>query len=587
MNVKLVAISQPHHSTGCRTAEQLIAYCARVSNPSNQNNNETASKLLNYCIRNKHWSIFEQVSLTMEINTTRDIARQILRHKSFSFQEFCVAGDTMISFDSPHAVKSGKKGHRKMRIEELWRKWEHGANPIPHYISGNPIKIPQRKKIEKMLIRVYDEEQKKFTTSNITGVFQTGIKPIFEIELYNGKKIKATKEHKVLTESGFMSFEDALGLSLIGNVAVMSNPDVAIGCNGELAYRNKNWLEEKKKESIENGFGLKFLAKEAGCSIHTIGKWLRKHNMRYTKKEVAQYTTIWNKGKFGYKLGPRSLESIERSRKSAKRGPDSNLWRGGVDRGFRAKVADWGCSIRREMLLKADFMCNDCGSHNKLQLHHKKPVYSNPELAFDKENIQVLCKECHDKIHKINGDTKVWSQTRRKNVLVVSWSKVRSVKYLGEEMTYDLEVNHRSHNYIANGIVVHNSQRYADPTQLEYEIRETRLQDPKNRQNSIELDDRGYDELDQQWRAKQEQVVDEAKMAYKWAVQNGIAKEQARVVLPEGNTSSRLFMSGTLRSWIHFCEVRRGSGTQKEHRLIANECWYILCDNFSFLKDYD
>src|SRR5210317_1072594 len=87
-DVKLVALSSPSAMTGCHTAEEFIAYAARVSNPTNQNNTETAQRLIKYLIREKHWSPFEMVSITMEITTTRDISRQILRHRSFSFQEF-------------------------------------------------------------------------------------------------------------------------------------------------------------------------------------------------------------------------------------------------------------------------------------------------------------------------------------------------------------------------------------------------------------------------------------------------------------------------------------------------------------------
>jgi thymidylate synthase (FAD) len=114
------------------------------------------------------------------------------------------------------------------------------------------------------------------------------------------------------------------------------------------------------------------------------------------------------------------------------------------------------------------------------------------------------------------------------------------------------------------------SQRYADPVQeLDFVLREARLQDSKNRQNSIETEDR---ELQQQWYIKQVNLIAEAKNAYQWAIDNGIAKEQARVVLPEGLTSSRMYMNGTLRSWIHYIQLRAANGTQKEHILIANEC---------------
>lgn len=111
------------------------------------------------------------------------------------------------------------------------------------------------------------------------------------------------------------------------------------------------------------------------------------------------------------------------------------------------------------------------------------------------------------------------------------------------------------------------SQRYADPTSdLDFVIREARLQDNENRQNSI---DGASDEIKKMWAMKQQQIIHEARMAYKWAIENGIAKEQARVVLPEGNTVSRLYMNGTLRSWIHYIELRSANGTQREHMDVA------------------
>lgn len=122
------------------------------------------------------------------------------------------------------------------------------------------------------------------------------------------------------------------------------------------------------------------------------------------------------------------------------------------------------------------------------------------------------------------------------------------------------------------------SQRYADPTKdLGFELREARLQDTKNRQNSIETDDA---ELQNKWNLMQQAVVNNAEHAYNWAIQSGIAKEQARAVLPEGNTQSRMYMNGTLRSWIHYCELRRSNGTQKEHMEIAEACWKILAEKF-------
>ena len=135
------------------------------------------------------------------------------------------------------------------------------------------------------------------------------------------------------------------------------------------------------------------------------------------------------------------------------------------------------------------------------------------------------------------------------------------------------------------------SQRYADPTSdLGFTTREARLQDTKNRQNSIEIgidgwiDDRGKDKIGT-WNIMQELALNASKDAYKWAIENGIAKEQARAVLPEGLTNSRLYMNGTLRSWVHYCQLRMSNGTQKEHREIATDAWYLITEVFPSLKD--
>ena len=128
------------------------------------------------------------------------------------------------------------------------------------------------------------------------------------------------------------------------------------------------------------------------------------------------------------------------------------------------------------------------------------------------------------------------------------------------------------------------SQRYADPTQdLSFVCREARLQDPKNRQNSVETDDRM---LQIEWERAQKRVIYAAKQEYEWAIANGIAKEQARAVLPEGLIESRLYMNGTLRSWVHFIELRSGNGTQKEHQEVAKACAEVIVNVFPIVKEF-
>jgi len=156
------------------------------------------------------------------------------------------------------------------------------------------------------------------------------------------------------------------------------------------------------------------------------------------------------------------------------------------------------------------------------------------------------------------------------------WSPLEMVSACLEiETTRDIAhqiVRHRSFSFQEF------SQRYANPVEdLAFVSREARLQDLKNRQNSIETDD---EDLASQWRIQQDKVVMASSKAYEWAIKNGIAKEQARVVLPEGLTKTRLYMNGTLRSWVHYIELRSANGTQKEHMDIAKECAKVIAEIF-------
>jgi thymidylate synthase (FAD) len=146
---------------------------------------------------------------------------------------------------------------------------------------------------------------------------------------------------------------------------------------------------------------------------------------------------------------------------------------------------------------------------------------------------------------------------------------------------------------IAHQIVRHRSfafqefsQRYAAPADLDeypWELRETRMQDESNRQNSVETEDTL---LNQHWIQQQKRVIDTARNAYQWAIELGIAKEQARAVLPEGLTRTRLYMHGTVRSWVHYVDVRTTPGTQKEHMDIARQCAYAINPVFPMIKDF-
>lgn len=563
--VKLVSITNPILEKEL-TPEEFIVYIARVSNPSNQLNTETAPRLLQYLIKHKHWSPLEFVDMTVEITTRRSIAAQILRHKSFSFQEFCMSGESEIYFDLPGQAEKGKRQLYKLKLKDIYRKWN----------SKDAFGKKLRERIKKMYVRVYDEATKTLTHAHIKDVFQTGIKPIFEIELYNGKKIRCTKEHKVLSKEGFVSLEVGAGLELVANTAIIKNKEFLIGTNGIPVHQSPEWMKEQKQLSIKNKTGVNGIAVNAGVSYHTIRKWLKIHGLQFTKKEVGKYSVIWNKGIYGYKRKPLSKETIMKMKLKARKGSASNLWKGGVERSERQKITDWCGSIRQIKLKDSNYSCVKCGCSENLELDHIKPVYSHPELGFSYDNIQVLCRKCHREKHNISGEQKIWREKHIGNTMTVSWSKIKYVKYLGEEMTYDMEIDHHSHNYVSDGVIVHNSQRYSSATNIQ--PIELRKQAEKNRQSSSE-------EYDPSWvgGVKLSDIVDghfEASLnLYNSMLEAGIAREVARDVLPLA-TETTMYMKGSLRSWIHYLQLRMAEDTQKEHREIANEIFEILQQNF-------
>jgi len=213
--------------------------------------------------------------------------------------------------------------------------------------------------------------------------------------------------------------------------------------------------------------------------------------------------------------------------------------------------------------------------------------YSQPALHFlakdinDAQDLIAFCARVSNPANQMNTET---SEKLLKYLAKHKhWSPFEMVNACLEiDTTRDIAhqiVRHRSFSFQEF------SQRYANPEDMGdiFVHREARLQDPKNRQNSIETDDT---RLQMMWSSQQNQVIDQARKAYEWALQNGIAKEQARVVLPEGLTRTRLYMNGTLRSWIHYIELRGANGTQKEHMEIAHECAKVIAKIFPLTKEY-
>lgn len=208
------------------------------------------------------------------------------------------------------------------------------------------------------------------------------------------------------------------------------------------------------------------------------------------------------------------------------------------------------------------------------------------EGIYDAQELIAFCARVSNPSNQFNTETS--EKLIRYLVKHKHWSPLEMVSACLEiETTRDIArqiLRHRSFSFQEF------SQRYADPTQdLDFVIREARLQDTKNRQNSVALDPINNDEHRQiayQWENLQKKLIDQVRETYAWAISKGIAKEQARAVLPEGNTVSRLYMNGTLRSWIHFIELRSANGTQLEHQLVAKECAKVIADVFPMANEF-
>ena len=213
-------------------------------------------------------------------------------------------------------------------------------------------------------------------------------------------------------------------------------------------------------------------------------------------------------------------------------------------------------------------------------LSYSQPTQEFADLGIeDAQELIAYCARVSNQSNQLNTDTS--DKLIKYLVKHQHWSPLEMVSACIEiTTTRDIArqiLRHRSFSFQEF------SQRYADPTKdLSFVLREARLQDTANRQNSISTDDKM---LSIEWERAQKRVIYAAKREYEWAIANGIAKEQARAVLPEGLIESRLYMNGTLRSWVHFIELRSANGTQKEHQEVAIACAQVIAEIFPLAKD--
>ncbi|MFQ5584307.1 MAG: FAD-dependent thymidylate synthase, partial [Calditrichia bacterium] len=342
----------------------------------------------------------------------------------------------------------------------------------------------------------------------------------------------------------------------------------------------KEWLNEQynvHSKKIED------IAKSCGVSYHTIRKWIRKHGVQHTKGGRSK--TPWNKAK-KYKLGSRELSDrwLEANRKS-RAGKASNFWKGGVSTD-RENIGRWTTQIAPKIHERNQWTCQLCHQRkSKLHCHHIVPVWADESLARNETNLTTICKECHlmikgkelEFIELLGGPPvkKSWKKRPR-----IPWNKltiarlvqIKKFEFIGEKETYDLEVQGPYHNFIANGIVTHNSvNEYSTRYSIAIDATQTtapgewRLQAAQNRQGSEGFLD---EKTGREFSRRERELQDYCRKEYEARLEAGIAREQARKDLPL-STYTEAYWKIDLHNLLHFLALRMDEHAQYEIRCYA------------------
>jgi thymidylate synthase (FAD) len=352
--------------------------------------------------------------------------------------------------------------------------------------------------------------------------------------------------------------------------------------NGELAYRDRDWLVARRQERKS----VAEIAEEAGCSYQTIRKWLAIHDLKFSRVEMRGHTP-WNKGLHGYRTTLVMSEGHREAIRQARSGAKSNFWRGGTT-SDRASIGRWTREQAPKVHVQYRHTCQECGRRGgKLHAHHIVPVWRDSAKARDIGNLISVCDSCHRAIHRTELSELAFARRhasrvgfaidaallqRRGFALTAHPVGVASVEYIGYRQTYDLAVDGRWHNFVANGVVVHNSfnefsLRYARATDDFYlpEPDDVRSQVGKPGAYTFGPVD---PELAERTREELQAVYDHAYATYERLVEAGVAREVARSVLPVG-AYTQFYWTVNARALMNFVSLRNSEFAQLEIRRYA------------------
>jgi thymidylate synthase (FAD) len=449
-------------------------------------------------------------------------------------------------------------------------------------------RVDMRDRLKRMKLRSVDERTGEINHTNVADVWESGTKSVFRVMLDNGYSVSMSKDHRCLTEAGWLTLERATRLR-VGSTGVVtwdaSAP--ALSVNGLAAYRDPDWLRARRDE----GLSVTEIAERAGCSYHNIRKYLKVFRLQFSRSERSRLSGLSQRGQ------KRSINKREPTAKflaavrKARSGPASNFWKGGVTN-ERANIGRWTTQVAQKVHTRYGFRCAVCSGNDRLHAHHLDPVWHNPERATDVQNLISLCNPCHSRVHADNLELELLEahssgaqlheffaerarqpRPREKKLpattrLIRQYSRIVRIEYAGEQPTYDVEVAGPFHNFVANGFVVHNSVneysgRYSLMPMLFYTPSEEQLQTQSKSNNQgrsgTAVPEATYREALRRW----ETIRKESQSAYEWMTGEAVARELARIDLPL-STYTQWYWKIDLHNLLHFLRLRVDNHAQWE-----------------------
>lgn len=504
--------------------------------------------------------------------------QQIRTHRvGVSFDVQCLAGDTEVTF----VCASGSL--RKIKISELYDRWTNGEKAVrKRKLRGRQGEPPGshhrdcKTRLKKMSLRVLNEDTGVFEIGHIREVMSSGEQPVYRLTLADGKTLDCTANHRLYTAKGWQRLGEAVGLMTTTDHHVLAmTKDCELMVNGitrpDALYSQSSWL----KEQIDRGLTAGQIAEQCGCSAEVIRHWAKQFHLQLPSGYQRGFKAMVGQGVYRDKIW------LQDQLAQGLHADEMALLAG-------CSIA-WTGQIAPQVHAKFNYICQRCGkSGGLLHAHHLVPVFADPSLAHEFENLVSLCQDCHTHIHQHHQEAefakgfqpitepKNWAAKPKPigRKLMAHPVKVVSVEYLGMQTTYDLEVEGPWHNFVANGIVVHNSFRYTGQRILDVVDGKREVEEVFYLRPLGFYSDRQGKKYEYTAEVRQQDIewCLEASRRYKQRIEEGFAEEHARGLIPF-DIRQHWVMSANVRSVMHLLDLRWKADAQLEAQKLCEEIW--------------